>query len=461
MFRHNNRNRSARFEMDMTTGALLPKVLMFSGPLILTGILQLLYNAADIVVVGRFAGAQALAAVGSTGSLINLLVNVFMGLSVGASVVIARAYGAGDFNAVRTGVHTAITVACIAGVVVGIIGVAAARPLLTLMGSPVDVIDDATLYVQIYFTGMPANMLYNFGAAILRAVGDTRRPLYYLTVAGIVNVLLNLVLVIGFHMSVAGVAIATVASQVISMVLVIVCLLRTDGAIHLDLKQLRINGAQLKEIFRVGLPAGLQGSLFSISNVLIQSSINSFGSIAMAGNSAASNIEGFIYTAMNAMHQANLTFASQNLGAKQYGRVRKVMWVCLGTVTAIGLGMGMIFLGIGPTLLGFYNTDPEVIRFGMIRMAIIMPTYFFCGLMDVMVGQLRGIGYSIMPMIVSLTGACLLRVVWIYTIFAANPTLETLYNSYPISWFATFATHLVCYLILGKRKLKRMELSQA
>ena len=461
MFRHNNRNRSARFEMDMTTGALLPKVLMFSGPLILTGILQLLYNAADIVVVGRFAGAQALAAVGSTGSLINLLVNVFMGLSVGASVVIARAYGAGDFNAVRTGVHTAITVACIAGVVVGIIGVAAARPLLTLMGSPVDVIDDATLYVQIYFMGMPANMLYNFGAAILRAVGDTRRPLYYLTVAGIVNVLLNLVLVIGFHMSVAGVAIATVASQVISMVLVIVCLLRTDGAIHLDLKQLRINGAQLKEIIRVGLPAGLQGSLFSISNVLIQSSINSFGSIAMAGNSAASNIEGFIYTAMNAMHQANLTFASQNLGAKQYGRVRKVMWVCLGTVTAIGLGMGMIFLGIGPTLLGFYNTDPEVIRFGMIRMAIIMPTYFFCGLMDVMVGQLRGIGYSIMPMIVSLTGACLLRVVWIYTIFAANPTLETLYNSYPISWFATFATHLVCYLILGKRKLKRMELSQA
>ena len=461
MFRHNNRNRSARFEMDMTTGALLPKVLMFSGPLILTGILQLLYNAADVVVVGRFAGAQALAAVGSTGSLINLRGNVFMGLSVGASVVIARAYGAGDFNAVRTGVHTAITVACIAGVMVGIIGVAAARPLLTLMGSPADVIDDATLYVQIYFMGMPANMLYNFGAAILRAVGDTRRPLYYLTVAGIVNVLLNLVLVIAFRMSVAGVAIATVTSQVISMVLVIVCLLRTDGAIHLDLKQLRINGAQLKEIFRVGLPAGLQGSLFSISNVLIQSSINSFGSIAMAGNSAAGNIEGFIYTAMNAMHQANLTFASQNLGAKQYSRVRKVMWVCLGTVTAIGLGMGMLFLGIGPTLLSFYNTAPEVIRFGMIRMAIIMPTYFFCGLMDVMVGQLRGIGYSIMPMIVSLTGACLLRVVWIYTIFAANPTLETLYNSYPISWFATFATHLVCYLIWGKRKLKRMELSQA
>ena len=461
MFRHNNRNHSARFEMDMTTGALLPKVLMFSGPLILTGVMQLLYNAADVVVVGRFAGAQALAAVGSTGSLINLLVNVFMGLSVGASVVIARAYGAGDFKSVQTGVHTAVTVGGVAGVVVGIIGVVAARPLLTLMGSPEDVIDNATLYVQIYFMGMPANMLYNFGAAILRAVGDTRRPLYYLSISGVVNVLLNLVLVIFFHMSVAGVAIATVTSQVISMVLVMICLLRTDGAIHLDLKKLGINGQQLKEIFRVGLPAGLQGSLFSISNVLIQSSINSFGSIAMAGNSAASNIEGFIYTAMNALHQANLTFASQNLGARQYGRVRKVMWVCLGTVAAIGLGMGMLFYALGPTLISFYNTDPEVIRFGMIRMSMILPTYFICGLMDVMVGQLRGIGYSIMPMIVSLTGACLLRVVWIFTIFAANPTLETLYFSYPISWTATFAAHLGCYLIFGKRRLRKMELSQA
>ena len=461
MFRHNNRNHSARYEMDMTTGALLPKVLMFSGPLILTGILQLLYNAADIVVVGRFAGAQALAAVGSTGSLINLLVNVFMGLSVGASVVIARAYGAGDFLAVRTGVHTAITVAAVAGVVVGIIGVVAARPLLTLMGSPEDVIDSATLYVQIYFMGMPANMLYNFGAAILRAVGDTRRPLYYLTIAGVVNVLLNLVLVIYFHMSVAGVAIATVTSQVISMALVLTCLIRTDGAIHLNLKELRINGKQLKEIFRVGLPAGLQGSLFSISNVLIQSSINSFGSIAMAGNSAAGNIEGFIYTAMNSLHQANLTFASQNLGARQYGRVRKVMWVCLGTVTAIGLGMGMLFYAMGPTLLSFYNTDPEVIRYGMLRLSVIVTTYALCGLMDVMVGQLRGIGYSIMPMIVSLTGACLLRVVWIFTVFAANPTLEILYISYPISWAATFLTHMACYLIFGKRRLRKLELSQA
>ncbi len=461
MFRHNNRSKNARFEMDMTTGALLPKVLKFSGPLILTGVLQLLYNAADIVVVGQFAGPQALAAVGSTGSLINLLVNVFFGLSVGGSVLIARAYGAGDFKRVQTGVHTVISVAGIAGVLVGILGIVAARPLLQLMGSPEDVIDGATLYMQIFFMGMPANMLYNFGAAILRAVGDTRRPLYYLTIAGIANVLLNLILVIGFHMSVAGVAIATVTSQVISMVLVLTCLLRSDGAIHLNPKELRIDKKQLVEIFRVGLPAGLQGSLFSISNVLIQSSINSFGSIAMAGNSAASNIEGFAYTAMNALHQADLTFASQNLGARQYQRVRRTMWVCLSAVTVIGFSLSMLFYALGPTLLSFYNTDPEVIRYGMIRMSYMLPLYFFCGAMDVMVGQLRGIGYSIMPMIVSLTGACLLRVVWIYTIFAADPTLQTLYLSYPISWFATFATHLVCYLIFGLRRLKKLELAAA
>ena len=453
--------RSARYEMDMTTGPLLPKVLAFSGPLILTGILQLLYNAADIVVVGRFAGPQALAAVGSTGALINLLVNVFMGLSVGASVVVARAYGAGDNRSVSTGVHTAITVAGVAGVLVGVLGFVASHPLLKWMGSPDDVLDMATLYMKIFFVGMPANMLYNFGAAILRAVGDTRRPLYYLTVSGILNVLLNLVLVIGFHLGVAGVAIATVASQVMSMTLVMICLIRSDGPIHLNLRKLRIHLSQLGEIVRVGLPAGLQGSLFSISNVLIQSSVNSFGSLVMAGNSAGSNLEGFVYTSMNAIHQADLTFASQNLGAGQFKRVRRVMWVCLGTVTAIGLSMGLVFLLLGNQLVSIYNSDPGVIRYGMVRLEIILPPYFLCGLMDVMVGQLRGVGYSIMPMIVSLTGACLLRVVWIYTVFAANPTLEVLYISYPISWFITFATHFACYMIWGRKRLKRMEAAAA
>ena len=446
--------RSARFEMDMTTGGLLPKVLMFSVPLVITSVLQLLYNAADVIVVGRYAGAQSLAAVSSTGALINLLVNIFMGLSVGSSVVIARAFGAGDIREVQQGVHTSVTVAVIGGVIVGILGFFTAKPLLQLMSSPDDVIDLAALYMRIYFLGMPFNMLYNFGAAILRAVGDTRRPLYFLTISGVVNVLLNLLLVIVFKLDVAGVAIATVASQLISAVLVLACLLHSEGSIRLDPRSLRIHREPLIHIMRVGLPAGLQGSLFSISNVLIQSSINSFGSIAMAGNGAASNLEGFVYVAMNSIHQAALTFASQNLGAKKIDRVRRNMWICLATVTVIGLSMGLIMLLMGRQLLTLYNNDADVIRFGMLRMSFILPTYFTCGCMDVMVGQLRGIGYSIMPMIVSLTGACLFRIVWIYTAFAASPTLNTLYVSYPISWTLTFAVHLLCYLYVSRHKLR-------
>ncbi len=453
--------KKVRYEMDMTTGALLPKVLRFSLPLILTSVLQLLYNAADVVVVGQFAGAQALAAVGSTGALTNLLVNIFMGLSVGSSVVIARSYGAGDYKAIQKGVHTSITVAAIAGVVVGIIGVFASKPLLKLMSSPDDVIDLAALYMRIFFLGMPFNMLYNFGASVLRAIGDTKRPLYFLSLSGVVNVLLNLLLVIVFDMSVAGVAIATVASQIISAVLVLLCLIRSEGAIHLDLKKLGIDLKQLKVIVQVGLPAGLQGSLFSISNVLIQSTVNSFGSIAMAGNAAAGNLEGFVYVAMNAIHQAALTFASQNLGAKKIDRVKRSMWVCLGTVTLIGLAMGLVFLVFLRPLLALYNSDPQVIEYGVLRLAIILPTYFLCGMMDVMVGQLRGVGYSIMPMIVSLTGACLFRVAWIYLIFPFDPTLTNLYTSYPISWGLTFAVHLICYLIAAPRKLRRYEQSAA
>ena len=442
--------------MDMTQGALLPEILLFSGPLILTGILQLLYNAADVVVVGRFAGATSLAAVGSTGSLINLIINIFMGLSVGASVMVARYYGAGDARSVRDVVHTSILVALISGIAVGIFGFFMAKPILRLMDSPEDVIDLAALYVKIYFLGMPFNLLYNFGAGILRAIGDTKRPLYYLIISGAVNVALNLLLVIVFHLDVAGVAIATIVSQAVSMTLVLLCLIRTDGAIHLDLRRLRIKKKALLGILQVGLPAGLQGSLFSISNVLIQSSVNSFQSTAMAGNAAASNIEGFVYTAMNAIHQAALTFASQNYGAGKIRRVRKVLWNCLGTVVVIGLGLGLIALSLDRVLLSIYNEDPAVIDYGVLRMRIILPTYFLCGMMDVMVGQLRGIGYSIMPMIVSLTGACLFRIVWIMTIFAlpAYHTLPVLYISYPISWALTFAIHMLCYVFIARRKLR-------
>ena len=445
--------RSARYEMDMTSGPLLQKVLRFSGPLILTGVLQLLYNAADMVVVGNYAGHEALAAVGSTSSLINLLVNVFMGLSVGASVQVAKQWGAGDGAGVSRGIHTAVTVAGISGLLVGILGFTLARPLLELMGNPEDVIDLAALYMRIFFLGMPANMLYNFGAAILRAVGDTRRPLVYLTIAGLVNVLLNLLFVIAFHMSVAGVALATVISQAVSMCLVLWCLCHSDGPLHLNLRKLRIDRAQLAAIARVGLPAGLQGSLFSVSNVLIQSAINEFGSIAVAGNSIASNLEGFVYTSMNSIYQADLTFASQNYGAGKPDRVKRVMWVCLGTVAVMGLVLGFSFRALGTPLLSIYNRDPEVIRFGLLRLGVIMPTYCLCGMMDTMVGQLRGVGCSVTPMFVSLAGACLFRIVWILTLFAqpAFHTLTVLYLSYPVSWAVTAAAHLVTYFIVRRR----------
>ncbi len=449
--------RSKRFEMDMTVGPLLPKVLMFSLPLIASGILQLLFNAADMVVVGQWAGPHAQAAVSSTGSLINLLVNVFIGLSVGGSVAVARAFGAGDHAAVHKAVHTAMTIALIAGLAVGLLGFIFCRPLLHLMDNPE--LDLATVYMRIYFLGMPFNMLYNFGAAILRAVGDTRRPLIYLFIAGVVNVALNLIMVIGFGMDVDGVAIATVASQIVSAALVVLCLIRTDGSVHLEVKDLRIHRQPLKEIVRVGIPAGLQGSLFSISNVLIQSSINSFGSIAVAGNGNAGSLEGFVYTSMNAIHQAALSFASQNLGAGKISRVRRSMWVSLGTVTVVGFVMGMLFYLFGEPLLSLYTPEQEVIRYGMLRMKYILPLYFFCGLMDVIVGTLRGVGYSIMPMIVSLTGACLFRIVWIMTVFAVPQwhTLDVLYLSYPISWALTFGVHMLCYAFIARKKLAGLE----
>ncbi len=453
-----------RYEMDMTAGPLLPKVLMFSLPLIASGILQLLFNAADMVVVGRWAGKECLAAVGSTGSLINLMVNVFIGLSVGGSVAVAKSFGANDPAAVHRSVHTAMTLAIIAGMLVGLIGFIFCRPLLKMMDNPV--LDLASTYMKIYFLGMPFNMIYNFGASILRAVGDTKRPLLYLSIAGGVNVILNLVLVIIFHLNVAGVAIATVVSQAVSAVLVVICLMRSSGAVHLELRELRIHKRQLIDIARVGLPAGLQGSLFSISNVLIQSSVNGFGEVVVAANSAGSNLEGFVYTSMNAIHQAALTFASQNLGAGKIKRVRRSMWVCIGTVTVIGLVMGNAMYLCGRPLLSLYLDDPlaidpvtgvTVLDYGMKRLFYMLPLYCLCGLMDVAVGTLRGVGYSVMPMLVSLTGACLFRVVWILTVFAATPTLDVLYVSYPISWALTFGVHMLCYAFIARRKLARLE----
>ena len=437
-----------KYEIDMCNGPLLGKILIFYVPLMLSGILQLLFNAADIVVVGRFAGNESLAAVGATGSLTNLIVNLFIGLSVGANVLVAHFYGAGQKEELKNMVQTAIATAAVSGVILIFVGFFVSRPALVLMGTPDDVISHSVLYMRIYFAGMPFMMVYNFGSAVLRAVGDTRRPLYYLLAAGIVNVILNLIFVIVFHMGVAGVATATVISQAISAALVVRCLALSDSDYRLVLKGMKIDPGKLVKMVQIGTPAGLQGALFSISNVLIQSSVNSFGSIAMAGNTAASNIEGFVYTAMNAFHQAAVSFCGQNYGAMKFKRVGKVTAICLGLVTVVGFLMGSgAYLASG-LLLRIYSPDAEVIRYGTLRMAYICILYFLCGAMDVMVGSLRGMGYSIMPMLVSLTGACLFRVVWIYTAFRRIPTLECLYVSYPISWGLTFLVHLLCFAVV-------------
>lgn len=439
------------YEMDMCHGPLVKKLLIFTIPVMISGVLQLLFNAADIVVVGQFVGSQALAAVGSNTSLINLIVNVFIGISIGSNVLVARHYGAGEHEEVHKTVHTAILTGAVFGVLLIFIGQIVARPLLELMGSPEDVIDLATLYLRIYFVGMPMVMVYDFGASILRAVGDTRRPLYFLVIAGVVNVVLNLFFVIVCHLGVAGVALATIISQTISAILVVICLMRTDTCVKLTLKELRIHKRKLLQMMRIGLPAGVQGAIFSVSNVLIQSSVNSFGSVAMAGNAAAANIEGFIYTAMNSFYQAALSFTSQNAGAGEYKRVYKILGLCLLMVTITGFCLGNLALAFGRPLLGIYTSEADVVRFGLMRMKYICTTYFLCGMMDVTVGSLRGLGYSITPMLVSLTGACAFRVVWIFTVFVWSRSLDTLYVSYPVSWLITAAVQLLCFFIAMKR----------
>lgn len=439
------------YEIDMCQGPLLGKILLFSIPLMLSGILQLLFNAADVVVVGRFAGNQSLAAVGSTSSLINLLTNMFIGLSVGSNVLIARYYGAGQEKEVSDTVNTAVLISIISGLILCVMGVALAKPLLELMGTPEDVLNKSVLYMRIYFLGMPALLLYNFGSSILRAIGDTQRPLYYLSIAGMMNVLLNLLFVIGFQMDVAGVALATVLSQCISAACIIICLMKSEGSFRLYPKRMRIHKDKLFRIARIGLPAGMQGAIFSVSNVLIQSSVNSFGSIAMAGNTAAANIEGFVYIAMNTMHQTAISFTSQNFGGKQYDRITRALFECLAIVVLIGLVMGNGVMFFGRQILGIYSSDEEVIGYGLLRLSVICTTYCLCGAMDTIVGAIRGLGYSVMPMLVSLLGACGFRILWIMTVFKWKRSLLTLYISYPISWAITFAVHVICYIVVWKR----------
>ena len=433
---------------DLTSGPMLKKIILFSLPLAASSILQLLFNAADVVVVGRFAGSTALAAVGSNGALINLLVNLFVGLSLGANVVAARCFGAKDEQGVQNTVQTSVTLGLVSGVLLAFLGFFAARGLLELMSCPEDVIDLSTIYLKIYFIGMPMTMLYNFNSALLRAVGDTRRPLYCLAVSGVINVLLNLVFVILFQMSVAGVALATIISQTVSAILVTVLLMKEQGPLHLDLRHLGFHKGALVQILKIGLPAGLQSTVFSLSNVVIQSAVNSFGSTVVAGNSAASNIEGFIYTGMNAFAQAAVTFTSQNVGARRYDNLDRVMRNCLLCAVVVGVVLGGGAYLAGEGLLHFYSSDEAVIAAGLARMKVICTSYFFCGVMDTLASCLRGRGYSVLPMIVSLVGSCLLRLVWIATIFQLFRSTTTLYISYPISWVLTASVHLICLLVV-------------
>ena len=457
MHLHHIHPRRHGFEIDMLNGPVMPKLLMFAVPLILSSVLQLTFNAADVIVVGKFEGDAALAAVGAPGSLINLLVNLFLGLSVGANVVVARYHGAGDWAQTSDSVHTSMLLSILSGIGVGIVGFFLAETFLTWMNTPSDVLPLATTYMRIYFLGMPANMIYNFGAAILRSIGDTRRPLTYLTIAGVVNVILNIVFVAAFRMGVAGVAWATITSQIISAVLVILCLTRTEGDIQLNLKKLCLKGDKVAEIAKIGLPAGLQGICFSISNVIIQSTVNAFGTVVTAGNTAASNIEGYIYVSMNAIYQAAISFTGQNVGADRYDRISKVARASLLAVTGIGLGMGALLMLFMNSLFRIYTDDPAVIAAAAIRSNVIAPTYFLCGTMDVMVGMLRGMGASVVPMVVSVVGICVLRLAWIAFIYPFNPTLTMLYISYPISWLITFTVHLICYFRVKRKLLSRAD----
>ena len=439
-----------KYEIDMCNGTLMDKLISFSLPLMLSGILQLLFNAVDIIVVGRFTGSQALAAVGSTTALINIFTNLFIGISLGANVLAARFYASGKEKEMSETVHTSITLALISGLVMALAGVLLARFALKLMGTPDDVIDQSVLYMRIYFLGMPFFMLYNYGAAILRAVGDTKRPLFFLVISGMTNAVLNLVLVIVFHMGVAGVAIGTIVSQLISSILVLRCLYTSNTSYRLYFSKLGIKTQYLKQIFQVGIPAGIQSTVINLSNALLQSSVNSFGSVAMAGYTAANNIFGFLYMSVNAVTQSCMSFTSQNYGVKKLKRMDRVLLDCtiLSVGVALTLGCGAYFFG--PELLKIYTSEADVIRCGVEVLAFTTVPYFCCGIMDLLPGALRGMGYSGVPMILSIIGTVGTRIVWIFGLFPAHRSLSFLFISYPVSWILTILMQAVCFCFVRK-----------
>ena len=449
---------SKSYEMDMVNGSLWSKIMIYALPLIITSILQLMFNASDIIIVGKYSGETALAAVGSTSSLINLLVHLFLGISIGVNVLVGRYYGAKENDNMHQVVHSAILLAILSGFLMIFVGGAVAKPVLQIMSTPQDVINQSTLYMRIYFCGMPGFMVFNFGAAVLRGIGDTKRPLYALGISGIVNVVLNYICVRYLHMGVAGVAITTVISQYLSAVFIIWFLVNTEGAYKLDFKKLRFYKSKVTLMLTIGIPAGIEGALFSISNVLIQSSINSFGSVAMAGNTAAVNAEGFLNASVTAFGQSALTFISQNMGAGKYERINKILFRCIVLGLIIAGVFGWLIYFNGERVLSIYTNNSEVIANGMLRIRVVMRFYIVFGIMNVMVSVIRGLGYSLFPTIVSLIGVCVFRVVWVYTAFEWYRSLDTLYISYPISWATTGIVLIIIYIILMKTKIKRLKM---
>lgn len=443
--------KKSKYEIDMCNGSILDKLISFSIPLMLSGILQLLFNAVDIIVVGRFTGSEALAAVGSTTALINVFVNFFIGISLGSNVLAARFYAAGKDKEMSETVHTAITLALISGVVMGIVGVLSAKGALQLMDTPDNVLNLSTLYMRIYFVGMPFFMLYNYGAAILRAVGDTKRPLMFLIVSGATNVVLNLILVIRFHMGVAGVAIATVISQGISCVLVLRCLYYSEGSYQLRFSKLGMKARYVKQIFQVGVPAGIQSTIINFSNVLLQSSVNSFGSVAMAGYTAANNILGFLYVSVNSITQACMSFTSQNYGVRKFKRMDRILLECLGLTVTVSLIFGGGSYLFGSELMHIYTKSADVVACGTDIMLYTTVTYFLCGIMDLFPGALRGMGHSAVPMILSVIGTVGTRVVWIYWVFPQHRALDFLFISYPVSWILTIVMQVICFYFVRKK----------
>lgn len=452
-----SQTKKSKYEIDMCNGTIMDKLISFSLPLMLSGILQLMFNAVDIIVVGRFSGSQSLAAVGSTTALINMFTNLFIGISLGANVLVARFYAAKREKEMSETVHTAITLALISGIVMAFVGLIFSRFALELMDTPDDVIGLSTLYMRIYFLGMPFFMLYNYGAAILRAVGDTKRPLFFLVAAGVINAGLNLLLVIVFDMGVAGVAIGTIVSQMISSILVLRCLCRSEGSYKLSFSKLRIRGIYMKQIFQVGIPAGIQSTVINFSNVLLQSSVNSFGSTAMAGYTAANNIFGFLYVTVNSVTQTCMSFTSQNYGAGKSKRMDKVLIDCIILSVVITSILGVSAYGFGPELLKIYTEDAKVIQCGMEILLYTTVTYFLCGLMDLFPGALRGMGHSAVPMILSVIGTVGTRIVWIFWIFPAHRSLDILFISYPASWIITIIMQVICYYFVRKKVHRNMQ----